>query len=406
MIKKDDFTARIMEIDIFDTHSHLTGDRLGARDFWEIGEYFWFLEELFASGYPGSFFDFFKPPEERKIIPEKEKTEAYLKAFNATRNTCMNGVVRRIFSDLYNIEIKDEKSILEANEAVKASSADKGWALQVAGKLSIKKIAVNEEKDINFVNLPDTCVFIPRIDYEFNEWVYRIVKSQNPSKTADAVLEEMDDLLIKYKNMGCRGIMIDLPDFGLKASDYDTSFKLSQNSRDEIIIYLFHWVCELAEKYGFFVQLFLGVHRMGWSRRATSVNDPYRILKLHGAFDKYNCNFEIVTAADINVMDAVQEARTFSNVNLGGLWWFSFRYSIFMEAMQKRFEALPPSACSFIISDARCIEWCYGKSLLIKRILADFLYKKVEDGWIGLDEAWWVAEEWLYKSAVKRYGVI
>ena len=96
--------------------------------------------------------------------------------------------------------------------------------------------------------------------------------------------------------------MIDLPDFGLKASDYDTSFKLSQNSRDEIIIYLFHWVCELAEKYGFFVQLFLGVHRMGWSRRATSVNDPYRILKLHGAFDKYNCNFEIVTAADINVM--------------------------------------------------------------------------------------------------------
>ena len=50
MIKKDDFTARIMEIDIFDTHSHLTGDRLGARDFWEIGEYFWFLEELLPAG--------------------------------------------------------------------------------------------------------------------------------------------------------------------------------------------------------------------------------------------------------------------------------------------------------------------------------------------------------------------
>ena len=122
----------------------------------------------------------------------------------------MNWVVRRIFSDLYNIEIKDEKSILEANEAVKASSADKGWPLQVAGKLSIKKIAVNEEKDINFVNLPDTCVFIPRIDYEFNEWVYRIVKSQTHQKTPQMpFLKRWTILLIKYKNMGCRGIMID-----------------------------------------------------------------------------------------------------------------------------------------------------------------------------------------------------
>ena len=72
MIKKDDFTARIMEIDIFDTHSHLTGDRLGARDFWEIGEYFWFLEELLPA-VSGQLLRFFKPPEERKIIPEKER---------------------------------------------------------------------------------------------------------------------------------------------------------------------------------------------------------------------------------------------------------------------------------------------------------------------------------------------
>ena len=145
MIKKDDFTARIMEIDIFDTHSHLTGDRLGAK-FLGNRRILLVPGRTFCQRVSGQLLRFFKPPEERKIIPEKEKTEAYLKAFNATRNTCMNWVVRRIFSDLYNIEIKDEKSILEANEAVKASSADKGWALQVAGKLSIKKIAVNEEK--------------------------------------------------------------------------------------------------------------------------------------------------------------------------------------------------------------------------------------------------------------------
>ena len=82
MIKKDDFTARIMEIDIFDTHSHLTGDRLG-KGFLEIGEYFWFLEELLPAGIRAAS-SIFQTAGRRKIIPEKEKTEAYLKAFNAT----------------------------------------------------------------------------------------------------------------------------------------------------------------------------------------------------------------------------------------------------------------------------------------------------------------------------------
>ena len=30
-----------MGLEVFDTHTHLIGGKLTARDFWEIGEYFW-----------------------------------------------------------------------------------------------------------------------------------------------------------------------------------------------------------------------------------------------------------------------------------------------------------------------------------------------------------------------------
>ena len=82
----------------------------------------------------------------------------------------------------------------------------------------------------------------------------------------------MDDLLIKYKRLhGMQRHNDRFADFG-KELRLRYVFQTLPNSRDEIIIYLFHWVCELAEKYGF-CSAVLGVHRMGWSRRATSVND-------------------------------------------------------------------------------------------------------------------------------------
>ena len=72
--------------------------------------------------------------------------------------------------------------------------------------------------------------------------------------------------------------------------------------------------------------------------------------------------------------------------------------------MQKRFEALPPSKCAFVASDARHIEWCYGKILLVKRLVADFLYDQIALGWIDEETALEVARCWLHDSGADLYG--
>ena len=47
--------------------------------------------------------------------------------------------------------------------------------------------------------------------------------------------------------------------------------------------------------------------------------------------------------------------------------------------MQQRFEALPSTKSELVVSDARCIEWCYGKIVLIKKLVADYLYDQIQD---------------------------
>ena len=46
-------------------------------------------------------------PENAEELPEDRRIDAYVRAFDATRNTTMNWVARRVFAELYQIEITD-----------------------------------------------------------------------------------------------------------------------------------------------------------------------------------------------------------------------------------------------------------------------------------------------------------
>ena len=152
-----------------------------------------------------------------------------------------------------------------------------------------------------------------------------------------------------------------------------------------------------------FAQLFLGIERDVSARTAMAVNDPRRVTDLYPLFERYNCDFELVMGSPQNNMDAAQAARIYPNAHVGGLWWYNFRQSTYDHAMQVRAEAVPAGKSAIIASDARCIEWCYGKILLVKWFLADFLHRQVQHDWLSEADALWVAREWLHDAAARRY---
>jgi len=56
-------------------------------------------------------------------------------------------------------------------------------------------------------------------------------------------------------------------------------------------------------------------------------------------------------------------------------------------------------------SDAYCVDWTYGKVLLVRKQLAAVLAQKIEQGQYSLDEALSIAREILFESPQSLLGM-
>src|SRR5262245_24720340 len=180
-----DLREAITPLPVWDTHTHLVGSRLPARDFWEVAHYFWFLRELVAAGYPV----------DHARLPEAERIEAFLRAFRATGNTSMSWVVRRIFARLYGVELSDAAGVRRADEAVRARAAEPGWARHVCAQLNIERIVVNEPPDADFANLAGVSCLVPRVEERLVGWLERLDTAADPGDAGEAVAAELGQLL-------------------------------------------------------------------------------------------------------------------------------------------------------------------------------------------------------------------
>lgn len=383
----------IMALDVIDTHTHLVGDHLCAEDFWKIADYFWLNRELQTAGYPP----------EAEALPEEKRMEVFLKAYQSSRNTMMNIAFTTILKDLYGIELTDLASIRAADEQIKANKAGSGWAQSVADRLHVHRFAVNHPDHAAFEGMTHDALLFPRIDGWLPKLVQEVAQAEKREEALEQAKDHIRKQLHKYHEMGCLGIMTTLSNYDAAAHE---QYGINRETRsDKIMFMLLHEVCAELERLGMFLQLFLGVERRWGKTSAAPVNDPLRVVRLYGLFERYSIPFELVVASELNNLDVVQAAWNFPNVHVGGMWWYNFRASTYTQSMQYRLEALAPLKSSLIVSDARCIEWTYGKLHVVKRLLAGFLDEQVSKGWIDREGALYCASEWLYGSAANRYGL-
>jgi hypothetical protein len=385
----------VLPLPVWDTHTHLVGGRLPAADFWEVAHYFWYLRELSAAGYPAN----------HAALPEDERVEAFLRAFRATRNTSMSWVVRQIFERLYGVEISDAASVRRADQAVRARAAEPGWARHVCDQLAIERIVVNEPPDADFAHLPGVSSLVPRVEERLVAWLDRLDAAADRRAAGEAVVAELGALLDGHVAAGCGGVMTSTEPFrelrGPTVLPKGAEPAVGEN-RAAHELFLLHALCRALEQRGLFVQLLTGI-QAGWGGGRVPVNDPHRVLRLYGLFERYGCPFELVLGTELNNLEAVQAAVIFPHVHVGGMWWYNFRASTYRDSFQYRLEALPPAKCPVVVSDARSIEWCYGKVLLIKHLMADVLGDQVERGFLEPDDALRVAADWLHGAAATRY---
>jgi len=392
---RSEWRQEIQVLPVFDTHTHLNmpGVPIPARDFWDIAHYFWFQQELWSVGYPT----------DPDALPESERIECFVTALHASRNTVWNGIVREMFHNLYEIDLADAASVREADAAVRASFQNPDWSRQVIDRLAIRKIAVNNVADADYPELPGIGVAVPsRGEFDRAVWSDTISAADHRDHATQAALAALQADVDRLYTMDIRGMRVDLTP--LQQSERIAMLETlpADPDKETIDAWLTHALFRALGKRGMFAQFFVGISPVS-SRSSMAINDPTCIPALYPLFERHSCDFEIVVGAPQMNLDAAQAARIYPNVHLGGLWWYNFRSSTYRQTMQVRLEAVPASKSSIVASDARCIEWCYGKILLVKRLLADFLFDQIENGWTDRDTALWVAREWLHDAAARRY---
>jgi glucuronate isomerase len=403
MMNRETWREAVMELPVFDTHTHLNkpGVPIPAQTFWDIAHYFWFQQELWSVGYPS----------DAAQLPEDLRIDAFVEAFNAARNTAWHLIVRRICRDLYDVPLTGEDGLAtadhvrEVDTAVREASQQPDWSKSVIDKLAIRRITVNNIADSAFPELPGVSVSVPTWS-EAQTWSDKLSQTEVPVATLQEAQEAMETIVAGFNDQGIRGMRISADVFeahGRAAVDLRDPPQAARLEPWQAEALLTHRILDVLGDHGMFAQFFLGIQRDVTPKTAMAVNDPRRITNLYPLFEIHDCDFELVVGAPQNNLDTAQAARIYPNVYAGGLWWYNFRSSTYRHTMQVRLEAVPARKSAVIASDARCIEWCYGKILLVKWLLADFLYDQVELGWIDERGARWVAREWLHDSAARRY---
>ena len=91
-------------------------------------------------------------------------------------------------------------------------------------------------------------------------------------------------------------------------------------------------------------------------------------------------------------------ARELPNLSLAAYWWHNFFPATIRQVLSERLDMLPTNKQIGFFSDAYCLEWTYAKVILVRRIMAQVLAEKIEQGQYSQGDALSIARAILYES--------
>ncbi|MCE9613810.1 MAG: hypothetical protein K8T26_06005 [Lentisphaerae bacterium] len=389
------FADEVLALPAWDTHNHLdSSEHLGAQTFWDIAHYFWFVRELESTGYPAN----------ADELPEAERATAFVQALDRGRNTTWNHVLRESMQALFGVTITDARSVGRLNARIRETAADPAWAREVCRRAGLTKLTIVPDYRHNGLErLADLHCYYGHVAFGTAEEHRRAAAAADPLAAADELARPHAEAVAPLAASGIRTVRAWWP-FGEGEPPAGSVAAVQER--------VGHRVYEALNAHRMNVQLFIGMAGVPGlkprnphdARPSVALNDPRRLYAMNTGFGRYpQCTFEIFNAADQSSMDIVNMARVFPNVIPGGLWWFAYRGSVYNANMQYRFEALPACKATMLATDARCIEWAYIKTWLVKRLMARFLHRQIEDGWTDTETALYAARSWLHDTAASLY---
>ena len=437
---RQSLSERIGQLPILDAHTHLVGGKLGARGLHDILLYHMAVSDLYAAGCPsGARLTCY--PDWPSVDEAHGRIREALPYLGYVRGTAISYGIRIILRDLYGItEPVGEDNWQRIDGAIRERADDRAWQREIMSKAGIKRfcteIARREDgSDDDILQYSLEWAFFTRCQWgEFDTALYELEKcwgktpeSPTPigagfrpptervigsvSDVRDAVDWYVDHIPADDLLSVATHISTDIDFRPVTDAEMQQALSSRANAgpaeRDVYASYVNEvFLTALERKLGDRIVFLFSFgaeplpYETGSRLSQRTIAQVAEMVSKHPKL-RFQC-FLSSAHADQSMCTLCRELPNFS---MAGYWWHNFFPGTINRVIGQRLDMLPTNKQVGFFSDAYCVEWAYGKSVLVKAELVDVLSAKVERGQYDIDMAVGIARDILYETPQSLLGM-
>ncbi len=434
-----ELVEELSSIPLIDVHTHLVGNRLGARGLHDILLYHMAVSDLYAAGCPSG-----KRLTEYPGWPTQEEAHQRLQEaipyLQYAQNTSTSWGIRTILADLYDWrESMGEHNWRKLDGLARERADDRAWQYQILKRLKIQRVGTewarreNGEGD-EILQYALEWGFFTRCQWgEYDTALYELERcwgkepgSPSPIgagkrpvperaiQTLDQVHAAIDHYVSRFSSQVLATATHLSTDLDLEAvTEQQMAEALKQRGqagpreRDIYASYINEVFLATLEKRAPQVvfQFSFGAEPLpcetGSRLAQRTIRQLGEIISRHPRM-----RFQCLLSSQHANQSLCTLCRELPNLSLAGYWWHNFFPAIIRQVMAERLEMLPVNKQVGFFSDAYCVEWVYGKAAIVRQCLAQVLAEKIRQGWCSRQDALEIARAMLFETPQTLLGFV
>jgi glucuronate isomerase len=434
-----DLEEALAEVPVLDIHTHLVGGRLGARGLHDVLLYHMAVSDLYAAGcptgarltqYPG--------------WPSRQEAEARIQEalpyLGHVRNTSSSWGVRLILNDLYGWrEPITADNCRRIDAMIRERADDRAWHHEILDRLNVRRTGTEiarrgRGEDDDRLQYALEWAFFTRCQWgEYDTALYELERcwgrtpespspigagARPPTERTIRSLADAHAAVEHYVGAIPFGQILSTAthlstDIDYRpVSDAEMEAALARRDRagpaerDVYASYINEAFLTRLEQHGdeIVFQFSFGAEPLPYE--TGSRLGQRTIAQLADMIGRHpRLRFQCFLSSRHANQSLATLARELPNLSLAGYWWHNFFPDVIRQVMAERLDMLPANKQVGFFSDAYCVEWCYGKALLVRKQLASVLADKVEQGQYSRDDALAVARATLFETPQTLLGM-
>jgi hypothetical protein len=428
-----DLEQALAEVPIIDIHTHLIGGKLAARGLHDVLLYHMVISDLYAAGCPTGrrLTEFPGFPTEREAHSRIEQALPFLPHI---QNTSSFWGVRIILRALY--EWKEPITLnnwRRLDSLIRERADDRNWQHDILDKLNIRRTGTEiarrakGEDDDRFQYALEWAFFTRCQWGEFDTALYELERcwghspdesptpigggTRPPTGRTIRTLEDLHAAVTHYVKSiphdkvisTATHVSTDIDFRFVSESEIEEALtrraEAGPRERDIYASYVNNAFLSALEAHGdrIVYQFSFGAeplpYETGSRLSQKTIAQMAEIISQHPKL-RFQC-FLASRSANQSLCTMVRELP---NLSLAGYWWHNFFPDVIAQVMAERLDMVPLNRQIGFFSDAYSVEWTYAKVILVRRIMAQILASRIEQGQYDRDEALAIARAILYES--------